>query len=60
VVRLLLKSQIEGAPAQALLRTCTALFKQLEAVFKVGIYVYVHVNVFIFLFMLHGTLQAAG
>lgn len=34
VVRLLLKSQIEGAPAQALLRSCTTLFKQLEAVFR--------------------------
>jgi hypothetical protein len=35
VVRLLLKSQIEGAPAQALLRSCTTLFKQLEAIFRV-------------------------
>jgi hypothetical protein len=34
VVRLLLKAQIEGGPAQALLRSCTAMFKQLEAVFR--------------------------
>ena len=34
VLRLLLKSQIEGSPAQGLLKLCTALFKQLDAVFK--------------------------